>query len=196
MKISRIIVFLVLLASVMHVYAQDEKWVEVYVEQDGRKFLLNNQTVKLERKPFTLIFIFNKPEEVAGIYMNTSFRPEPYYMLLPSQEIPDLPYVPQKVLSEYKFNPHKELKVHSEFFQYLGYNPARNWNKFDRVEHKDGKIIAYRRVENLDLVEQRQRIPVGRNHRDLYLFFTVLHKTGNPLRPVEEWQRFKGKIKF
>ena len=195
MKGLRFLLLIVWLVS-MAWRPQEVRYVDVYVEQDGQRYLLNNNTVQLKRKPFTLIFVFNRPEEVSGIYMNTSFRPEPYYMLLPSQEIPDFPYLPQKVLSEYKFNPHKELKVHSEFFQYLGYNPRRNWNKFDKVEQKDGKIYAFRRVENLDLVEERRRIPVSANRKDLYLFFTVIHKTDDAMHPLEEWQRFKAKLKF
>ncbi len=187
---------LFMLLGITNARGQNTSYVKVYIEQNGKKYLLNNQTVKLERKPFTLIFEFTKPDTVAGIYINTSLLPEPYYLLLPSQEIPEFEYLPQKVLSEYKFNPHKELKVHPEFFQYWSYNPHRNWNKFDRIEKRDGKIIAYRRIENLDFVKQSRRIPVEDNRRSLYLFFTVVKKDPRSFSGLKEWERFKAKLKF
>jgi len=195
MKYPRLLVILMIL-SMGGLYAQNQAYVKVYVEQNGHKYLLNNQTVQLDKAPFTLIFEFLRPEKVSGIYINSSFTPEPYYMLLPSQEIPEFEYLPQKVLSEYKFNPNKELKIHPEFFQYWGYNPHRNWNKFDRIEKRDGKIIAYRRVENLDLVKQSRRIPVSRNKHDIYLFFTVVTKDPRSFSGLKEWERFKAKLKF
>jgi hypothetical protein len=169
--------------------------VEVYVEQDGHRQLLNNNTVKIRRAPFTLIFIFKQPAKYNGIYINTSYTPD-YFNLYPSQEIPDFRYLPQKVMSEYKFNPNNELKIHSEFFQYFGYNPKRNWFKFNKIEKKGGYIIGYRKVENLDLAEEHRRIPVTQNRFPLYLFFTVLEKNPSGFVKHREVIRFKGKIKF
>ena len=174
--------------------AQD--YVNIYIEQDGQRHLVNNRTVTLERKPFTLIFEFVKPEKVSGIYINSSFMPKPYFTLLPSQPIPDFEYVPRKVFSEYKFNPNKELKVHSEFFQYWEYNPARNWNKFDRIVRRGNHILAFRRVERLDLVEERRRVELDKNRFPLYLFFGVIVKDPNHLSGLRELERIKVKIKF
>ncbi len=171
--------------------------VEVYVEQDGKKQLLNNNTVKINRKPFTLIFVFKQPEKYNGIYINTSFTSD-YFKLAPSEQIPDFRWLPQKVFSEYKFNPNNELKVHSEFFQYWGYDKKRNWFKFNKIEKKHGKLIGYRKVENLDLVEKHRKIQVRDNHFPLFMFFTILEKNpgGNVFNRYREVIRFKGKIKF
>ncbi len=176
--------------------ARAQHYVNIYIEQDGHRQLVNNRTVTLERKPFTLIFEFLKPEKVSGIYVNTSFKPKPYFTLLPSQQIPDFDYVPRKVFSEYKFNPNKELKVHSEFFQYWEYNPLRNWNKFDRIVRQGDRILAYRRVERLDVVEERRRVELGKNRFPLYLFFGVIVKDPNHFGGLRELERIKVKIKF
>jgi len=169
--------------------------VDVYVEQDGRRQLLNQNTVKIKRAPFTLVFVFKQPEKYHGIYINTSFTPD-YFKLFPSQPIPDFLYLPQKVMSEYKFNPNNELKVHPEFFQYFDYNKERNWFKFNNIEKKDGMITGYRRVENLNIVQEGKRIKVEENRFPLFLFFTVLEKTPGKFIPHREVTRFKGKIKF
>ena len=184
-----------ILTGLQLLQAQTGSPVKVYVEQNGRRYLLNNSTVTLERAPFTLIVEFDQPDRYNGIYINTSYKRD-YFNLFPSQPIPDFRYLPQKVLSEYKFNPNKELKIHREYFQYLGFNPKRNWFKFDRIEKKDGKVIGYRSVRNLDLVQQDKRIPVSRNHKDIYLFFTVLKKDPASLYGHREITRFKAKLKF
>ena len=170
--------------------------VNVYVEQNGKRYLLNNRTVKIDNQPFTLVFEFDNIEETKGIYINTSMIPQPYYMLFPSQSIPDLKYLPQKVFSEYKYNPDNELKVHPEFFQYFGYNPKRNWYKFNRIEKKGKKLIGYRKVEQLDIVEKRRKVKVRQFKRPLYLFFTVLEENPGSFHKRQEKFRFKGKIKF
>ncbi len=170
--------------------------VKVYVEQNGKRQLLNNNTVKIDNRPFTLVFEFEDINKTKGIYINTSVSPQPYFMLFPSQEIPDLKYLPQKVFSEYKYNPNNELKVHSEFFQYFGYNPKLNWYKFNRIEKKGKKLIGYRVVKQLDIVERRRKIPVRKFKRPLYFFFTVLEKDPSSFNKRKEVLRFKGKIKF
>jgi hypothetical protein len=165
------------------------------VEQDGKKQLLNNNTVKIKKKPFTLIFVFNQPDKYHGVFINSSFTSK-YFKLYPSEEIPDFKYLPQKVLSEYKFNPNNELKIHPEFFQYLGYDKKRNWFKFNRIEKKGGKIIGYRVVENLNMADKNKTVKVKDNRFPLFLFFTVLEKTPGKYVPHKEVVRFKGKIKF
>ncbi len=184
-----------ILTGLQLLQAQAGSPVKVYVEQNGRRYLLNNSTVTLERAPFTLIVEFDQPDRYNGIYINTSYKRD-YFNLFPSQPIPDFRYLPQKVLSEYKFNPNKELKIHREYFQYLGFNPKRNWFKFDRIEKKNGKVIGYRSVRNLDLVQQDKRIPVSQNRKALYLFFTVLKKDASSLFGHREIARFKAKLKF
>ncbi len=193
MRESLFMLSLVFLA-VFTVKAQENP-VKVFVEQDGKRYSLNNHTVTLKRKPFTLIVEFDQPDQYNGIYINTSFE-RFYFKLFPSERIPDFEYLPQKVLSEYKFNPNRELKIHPEYFQYLGFNPNRNWFKFNKIERKNGKVIGYRIVENLDLVKQGRRIPIAQNKKELYLFFTVVKKDPRALDGLREIYRFKGKIKF
>jgi hypothetical protein len=149
--------------------------IEVYLKQDGDSILINNKTLKIKRKPFTLIFVYNQPDQFPGVFVNTSLTKN-YYKLSSSETIPDIHYLPQKVYSENKFNPKKELKVNDEFFQYFGYNPHANWNKFDRVIKKDGKIIAYRKVTNFTVVDDDVNFPIDKMKYTLYLTYVVIKK--------------------
>ncbi len=168
--------------------------IEVYLKQGIDSIKLNNNTVKVKKEPFTLVFVYNNPKTYNGVYVNTSFL-KSYYNLEPSETIKDLNYLPQKVYSEHKFNPYKELKVNDEFFQYFGYNPNANWNKFDRLIKKDGKIIAYRKVTNFYIVDEKRRIPVEDMKFNIFMIFEIIDQnTGKFFN--KEIYRAKAKLKF
>ncbi len=192
---QRILYFITFLWIFTSVNGQTEKPpIAVYLKQDKDSILLNNNTIKLKKKPFTLIFVFNYPEKYPGVYVNTSFLKD-YYNLEPSEVIKDLNYLPQKVYSEHKFNPNKELKVNPEFFQYFGYNPNANWNKFDRLTKNNGKIIAYRKVTNFFVVDQKERIPIEQMKFSIFMIFEIIDQhTGKFFN--KEIYRAKAKLKF
>ncbi len=190
----RIIFLIIFSFSVFYSFAQEEKPpVEVYLKQGKDSILINNRVISIKREPFTLIFVFNNPDKFPGVFMNTSLTKD-YYRLGASDRIPDLNYLPQKVYSEHKFNPKKELKVNEEFFQYFGYNPNANWNKFDRLIKKDGKIIAYRKVKIFDVVNDGRKIPVDQMKYTLFLTFDVIRKRNS--YAYDEIYRAKTKLKF
>jgi len=189
-----ILSFLTLFFSLTLLAQQEKAPVEVYLKQGNDSILLNNNTVKIKREPFTLIFVYNDPEKYSGVFVNTSFLRD-YYKLEPSETIPDLNYLPQKVYSEHKFNPNKELKVNREFFQYFGYNPNANWNKFDRLVKVGDKVIAYRKVTNFYDVDRKERIPVEEMKFSIYFTFDVIDQhTGKFFN--RELYRAKAKLKF
>lgn len=168
--------------------------IDVYIKQDNDSIKLNNQIIKLKKKPFTLIFVYNQPDTYNGVYVNTSFTKD-YYNLEPSETIKDLNYLPQKVYSEHKFNPKKELKVNPEFFQYFGYNPNANWNKFDRLIKKDGQIIAYRKVKNFYMVDEKENIPIEKMKFSIFMIFEVINQNTGKFFNKEVY-RAKAKLKF
>ncbi len=167
--------------------------VDVYLKQGNDSIYINNQTINIKREPFTLIFVFNDPGKFPGVFVNTSLTKD-YYKLSPSETIHDIHYLPQKVYSENKFNPKKELKVNKEFFQYFGYNPKANWNKFDRVIKKDGKIIAYRKVTNFTVVDDDVNFPIENMKYTLYLTYVVIKKRNSFSN--QEVYRAHTKLKF
>ncbi len=174
--------------------AQSNEPIEIYLKQGNDSIKLNNNTVKLKKEPFTLIIVYNQPEKFNGVYINTSFLKD-YYNLEPSETIKDLNYLPQKVYSEHKFNPYKELKINEEFFQYFGYNPNANWNKFDRIVKKDGKILAYRKVTNFFVVNEKRRIPIQEMKFNIFMIFEIIDQnTGKFFN--KEIYRAKAKLKF
>jgi len=168
--------------------------IEVYLKQGNDSIRLDNNTVRVEKRPFTLIFVYNKPKQHDGIFVNTSFTKD-YYKLEPSETIKDLNYLPQKVYSEHKFNPDKQLKVNPEFFQYFGYNPDSNWNKFDRLIVKGNKVIAYRKVTNFYVVNEKEKIPNENMKFSVFMIFEVINqKTGKFFN--KEVYRTKVRLKF
>ncbi len=190
----RILFILLTSISSLFVITAQKVPVEIYLKQGKDSIRLNDNTVKLKKEPFILIIVYNQPDKYNGVYVNTSFTRD-YYKLEPSETIKDLNYLPQKVYSEHKFNPKKELKVNPEFFQYFGYNPNANWNKFDRLFKKNGKIIAYRKVKNFYLVDHKENIPVEKMRFSIYMTFEVINqKTGHFFN--KEVYRTKAKLKF
>ncbi len=188
------IIFLLCLITGLSMQAQGTAPVDVYLKQGKDSIYLNNQTIKIKKAPFTLIFVLNNPKEFPGVFVNSSFTKD-YYNLEPSEVIPDVNYLPQKVYSEHKYNPNKEIKLNPEFFQYFGYNPDALWNKFDRLIKKNGKIIAYRKVKMFTLVDEKVHIPVEKIRFSVFMIFDVIHKRKTTVFN-EEVYRAKAKIKF
>ena len=188
-----IFLFLISLNSIFSFGQNSKLPVEIYLKQGKDSILINNKTISVKRQPFTLIFVFNDPGHFPGVFMNTSLTKD-YYRLGSTETIPDLNYLPQKVYSEHKFNPNKELKVNQEFFQYFGYNPNANWNKFDRLIKKDGKIIAYRKVKLFDVVDDGRKIPIDQMKYNLFLTFEIIEKRNS--YAYNEIYRAKTKLKF
>ncbi len=191
---QRFFLLFLLLGYISTINAQEDKApIDVYLKQGNDSIYINNKSLKIKRKPFTLIFVYNNPKEFSGVFVNTSLTKD-YYKLSPSETIPDIHYLPQKVYSENKFNPKKELKVNKEFFQYFGYNPKANWNKFDRVIKKDGKIIAYRKVNNFTVVDDDVNFPIENMKYTLYLTYVVIKKRNSFSN--QEVYRAHTKLKF
>ena len=188
--------FIIFFLSIsVHVFGQTyDAPIEVYLKQGMDSIRLDNNTVRVKKAPFTLIFVYNEPSKHDGIFVNTSYTKD-YYKLEPSETIKDLNYLPQKVYSEHKFNPNKELKVNSEFFQYFGYNPNANWNKFDKLIKKNGKVIAYRKVTNFYVVDEKERVPNEKMKFSVFMIFEVINqKTGKFFN--REVYRTKARLRF
>ena len=191
---QKIILIILLSLSISPLFSQEGVYpVDVYLLQGKDSIYLNNQVIKVKKVPFTLVFVFNNPKLHNGVFVNTSFTKD-YYNMYDSKKIKDLNYLPQKVYSEHKYNPNKELKVNEEFFQYFGYNPKSHWNKFDRLIKKDGKIIAYRKVHNFNLVNKKEIIPNEKMKFSVFFLFEVIKKRTSFSN--EEVYRAKARIKF
>jgi len=167
--------------------------IEVYLKQGQDSTLVDNRTIKIKKEPFELVFVFHNPKEFSGIFVNTSYTKD-YYKLDDSEIIPDLSFLPQKVYSEHKFNPNKELKVNPEFFQYFGYNPKSYWNKFDKIIKDGDKIIAYRKVHRFNLVEEGIITEISKMKFPVFMIFEIIRKRNSFSN--DEISRVRLKIKF
>jgi hypothetical protein len=190
---QRIVFFFLITLYGFGLSAQNNRPIEVYLKQGKDSTLINNNTIKIKKMPFELVFVFHQPEQFSGVFVNTSYTKD-YFKLNDSETIPDLSYLPQKVYSEHKYNPNKELKVNPEFFQYFGYNPKSYWNKFDRIIKKGNKIIAYRKVHRFNLVEEGIVTEIGQMKFPVFMIFEIIRKRNSFSN--DEVSRVNLKIKF
>ena len=190
---QRIILLVSFVLFGLSLQAQHTRPIEVYLKQGQDSTLVDNRTIKIKKLPFELVFVFYNPKEYSGVFVNTSYTKE-YYKLDNSETIPDLSFLAQKVYSEHKYNPNKELKVNPEFFQYFGYNPKSYWNKFDKVIKDGDKIIAYRKVHRFNLVEEGYITSINEMKYPVFMIFEIIRKRNSFSN--DEVSRVKLKIKF
>ena len=190
---QRIFFYLLFVVFYSNIWGQNTAPIDVYVKQGQDSTLVNNNTIKITKNSFTLVFVFHNPAKYSGVFVNTSYVKD-YYRLAPSETIPDLSYLAQKVYSEHKYNPEKELKVNPEFFQYFGYNPKAYWNKFDKIIEVGDKIIAYRKVRKFTLVREGISTPIEKMKFPVFMIFEIIRKRNSFSN--DEISRIKLKLKF
>jgi hypothetical protein len=195
MKIfMRLILILTLFYSgVQNEYCAQTFKVEIF--QDGVIVEIKNQKVELEKKEFQIRVTLKKIE---GVFMNASFQKD-YFGLKPSEPIKDYEYIDLKTMAEAEFNTDKELFIHDEYFNYLFYNKAKDWHRFDKgVVAKRKKAIGTKTVEKLWLVNSKKSVNLKENQKDLYLFFvakneeetTKIQEELGRLQIHIQWKRF------
>jgi Fe-S oxidoreductase len=195
MKIfMRLILILTLFYSgVQNEYCAQTFKVEIF--QDDVIVEIKNQKVELEKKEFQIRVTLKKIE---GVFMNASFQKD-YFGLKPSEPIKDYEYIDLKTMAEAEFNTDKELFIHNEYFNYLFYNKAKDWHRFDKgVVAKRKKAIGTKTVEKLWLVNSKKSVNLKENQKDLYLFFvakneeetTKIQEELGRLQIHIQWKRF------
>lgn len=195
MKIfMRLILILTLFYSgVQNEYCAQTFKVEIF--QDDVIVEIKNQKVELEKKEFQIRVTLKKLE---GVFMNASFQKD-YFGLKPSEPIKDYQYIDLKTMAEAEFNTDKELFIHNEYFNYLFYNKAKDWHRFDKgVVAKRKKAIGTKTVEKLWLVNSKKSVNLIENQKDLYLFFvakneeekTKIQEELGRLQIHIQWKRF------
>jgi Fe-S oxidoreductase len=195
MKIfMRLILILTLFYSgVQNEYCAQTFKVEIF--QDDVIVEIKNQKVELEKKEFQIRVTLKKLE---GVFMNASFQKD-YFGLKPSEPIKDYQYIDLKTMAEAEFNTDKELFIHNEYFNYLFYNKAKDWHRFDKgVVAKRKKAIGTKTVEKLWLVNSKKSVNLKENQKDLYLFFvakneeetTKIQEELGRLQIHIQWKRF------
>lgn len=143
---------------------------KVEIFQDDVIVEIKNQKVELEKKEFQIRVTLKKLE---GVFMNASFQKD-YFGLKPSEPIKDYQYIDLKTMAEAEFNTDKELFIHNEYFNYLFYNKAKDWHRFDKgVVAKRKKAIGTKTVQKLWLVNSKKSVNLIENQKDLYLFFVA-----------------------
>ena len=162
-----LIYVLFFLAALNEYCAQNFK-VEIF--QNDRPVEILDQTVELEKKEFQIRVTLKKIE---GVYMNASYQKD-YFGLKPSEPIKDYEYIDLKTMAEAEYNTDKELFIHNEYFNYLFYNKAKDWHRFDKgVVAKRTKAIGTKTVQKLWLVNSKKSVNLKENQKDLYLFFVA-----------------------
>ena len=180
-------------SGVQNEYCAQTFKVEIF--QDDVIVEIKNQKVELEKKEFQIRVTLKKLE---GVFMNASFQKD-YFGLKPSEPIKDYQYIDLKTMAEAEFNTDKELFIHNEYFNYLFYNKAKDWHRFDKgVVAKRKKAIGTKTVQKLWLVNSKKSVNLKENQKDLYLFFVAKNEGGKAKIQEElgrlqihiQWKRF------
>ena len=162
------LIYVLFFLGALNEYCAQNFKVEIF--QNGRPVEILDQTVELEKKEFQIRVTLKKLE---GVFMNASFQKD-YFGLKPSEPIKDYQYIDLKTMAEAEFNNDKELFIHNEYFNYLFYNKAKDWHRFDKgVVAKRKKAIGTKTVEKLWLVNSKKSVNLKENQKDLYLFFVA-----------------------
>lgn len=184
------LIYVLFFLGALNEYCAQNFKVEIF--QNGRPVEILDQTVELEKKEFQIRVTLKKIE---GVFMNASFQKD-YFGLKPSEPIKDYEYIDLKTMAEAEFNTDKELFIHDEYFNYLFYNKAKDWHRFDKgVVAKRKKAIGTKTVRKLWLVNSKKSVNLKENQKDLYLFF-VAKNEGAKAKIQEELGRLQIHIQW
>lgn len=168
---------------------------KIEILQDGELVEIIDESVELEKKEFQIRVTLKKQE---GVFMNASFQKN-YYTLKPSDPIKDYEYLDLKTMAEVEFNGDQELFIHDEYFNYLFYNRAKDWHRFDKeLVFKGKKVIGTKTVQNLWEVNNKETTKLKDVQKDIYLFFVAPNDRSKEKVPKElgrykihvKWKRF------
>jgi len=168
---------------------------KIEILQEGKIIEVIDEMIELEKKEFQIRVTLKKQE---GVFMNASYQKD-YYALKPSDPIKDYEYIDLKTMAEVEFNTDKELFIHDEYFNYLFYNKAKNWHRFNKeLVFKGKKVIGTKTVQNLWGVNNKETTKLKDVKKDIYLFFVAPNDRSKEKVPKElgrykihvKWKRF------
>jgi hypothetical protein len=187
-RISKL--FLVLVSCSLLSGISATKLFTIRILQDGMEVPIKKNEVTLDKKPFVIEFSLVSP---MGILVNASFD-EQSFNISKNKKNGMIPGFHETGMAEDVFNKQKEIMISDQAPNYWYYE-TDEFNRFDKIEKKDGKIICTRTVEQLNRVAQSLTIPLEKVSAELYLVFLVTQR-GKSEEADKELQRERLLIKW
>ena len=184
------LIYVLFFLGALNEYCAQSFKVEIF--QDDKPMEIIDQRVELEKKEFQIRVTLKKLE---GVFMNASYKKD-YFGLNTSDPIKDFEFISLKAMAVPEFNTDKKLHIHHEYFNYLFYNKAKDWHRFDKVVvAKRKKAIGTKTVQKLWLINSKKSVNLKENQKDLYLFF-VAKSEGGKAKIQEELGRLQIHIQW
>jgi hypothetical protein len=142
---------------------------KVYIEQDGIRIPVANNEVSLNKKPFDIVFVFDKPN---AVLVNTSFDKSTYEMALKKEPLSKLPGYAGTGMAEGSFNSEKEVFIDDTCPSYWHYETSKD-NRFNKVVKTKDSIICTRTIKQLNVLGEKENtiVPIKQITQPLYFVF-------------------------
>ena len=151
-KLIKPLIFLILLGITCVSFAVEAKerkdYFSVSIQQDGKIIPIKDHTVRLKKKPFTILLYFPKIDDI-NIYVNASRSSESYNAARQGKPMEEIPGFHEKFgMAEYRFNRERTLMLSKSAPHYWYYSKDDD-HRFDEVYPKDGKWLCRRIAANI-----------------------------------------------
>jgi len=153
---------------------------KVYIKQNGlRQSILKNE-VTLNKKPFDIVFVFDKPN---AVLVSTSFDKSTYEKALQKEPLSKLPGYEGTGMAESPFNADKEVFIDDSSPSYWHYETSKE-NRFNKVVKSKDSIICTRTINQLYILGEKESstLPIEQINKPVYFVFinyTIDPKTYN-----------------
>ena len=142
---------------------------KIYIEQNGIRQTITNNTVLLDKKSFNLVFVLHKP---SAVLVNASFDKTTYERALKKEPLSKLPGYEGTGMAEGLFNTDKELFIDDTAPSYWYYDNDKE-HRFNKVVKTKDSLVCTREIKQFYILEEKDNIvlPVEKVSKPLYLVF-------------------------
>ena len=151
--------------------------------QNGKTMMVVDSVVVLDKKPFSVIVRFKKPD---GVLVNASFDSSTYSMAREGESIDKLLGFQGTGIAEFPLNPNRMIFLSTKSANYWNYNSDED-NRFNIVKQGVDEIVCQRDIDyvvDLDNSKKRESIEQMKGS-DLYFVFIQSRWTDDYSRRIE-----------
>ncbi|HOO72842.1 MAG TPA: hypothetical protein PK926_13890 [Spirochaetota bacterium] len=163
------------------------QYFKVAFEQDGIVRDVENNTVFLKKKPFTIIVSFSEND---GVFVNASLKPESFAAAMNGEKVDNIPGFRDPGLDEEMFNKDEMLAVSVAVPNFWHYS-SDNDHRFTEVITKKNVLMCRRNISHINLVDYRKKIDIADlKESELFLVFMKMEWNNDFTRKIEIKREF------
>lgn len=163
-------------------------FIDVYIEQEGRIINFIDNTVRLKKSQFRMVFNFRQPD---GFLLNASFNPDSFNVAAGGGGLELIPGFLNTGIAEEPFNPDYTMFISSDSPNYWYYYDDGD-NRFDSVIKEDNVLKCKRTVSSvIDLENKGEKKDIGHIRNDtIYIVIVRIEWNGDYTKMIEKSRRF------